>query len=275
MRSQLTFVLCSLAVFLLAPSWVRAQTTSGDGSPAKVEPGSGELLKKVTDEVGDLKKRLHAVEEQMANDAKATKLQHDKFTQSLSSLQTKVDKLHDDLMTEQEKFRALGDVTKMLEKFRDNVKAWQDGRDGTDGQQRRHDSIQSEMAQMQSDILKLQLDVGRLRSQMDSLRTPSDVGREDSQRRSSLSLPLPLPPDSTATPTNPARPLLGTVRLVNSYVYPVSIVVDGKPYALGTNEAMNLERLPGAFTYEVVGIQGNTLRTVNAGETLTIRVYPR
>lgn len=32
---------------------------------------------------------------------------------------------------------------------------------------------------------------------------------------------------------------------------------------------------PGYFTYEVLGVQGNALRSLVAGETMTIQVVPR
>jgi hypothetical protein len=130
---------------------------------------------------------------------------------------------------------------------------------------------------MQDDLIRAQNSVGRLEQEFSRMRsearlTPSPL---DTERRSSMALPLPLAPDSSAamTPTRPAG--LGTVRLVNSYLMPVSVVVDGRLVTLTSGQTMNLDRPAGYFNYEVVGIQPNTLRTLNAGETMTIQIVPR
>jgi hypothetical protein len=68
---------------------------------------------------------------------------------------------------------------------------------------------------------------------------------------------------------------LGTLKLVNSYPLTVTAVVDGQFYTLPPNQSVSLNRVPGYVTYEVIGIQSNTLRTINAAETLTVQIVPR
>jgi hypothetical protein len=280
MRSKITFVLASASLITLCtcPAQVWAQINSGDAAAAaakdqKVEPASADtkiILNKLQSLSSDQRiilERLDQVIDTLKTAKSATAISSPE--PGKAPVETKA--LKPDMSGQEQ----MADISKKMDEILKLNQQVQANTRDVGVLQRKHDNMQIEMSQVQSDIIKLQQDIGRLRNQMEGLRSPSDIGREDLQRRSSASLPLPLPPDSTATPTAPTRPMLGTVRLMNSYVFPVSVVVDGKLYTLGTNEAKDLERLPGAFTYEVVGIQGNTLRTLNAGETLTIRVYPR
>lgn len=280
MRSKMTFVLAStlLVVLFACPVQLWAQTNSGDSTAAgakdqKVEPASADtkiILNKLHNVSSDQRIILERLD-QVLDTLKMAKSATPVISPEPGKTPVETKALKPD-MTAQDQ---MADIAKKMDEIiKLNQQVQANTRD-VGVLQRKHDSMQSEMSQVQSDIIKLQQDIARLRSQIDGQRAPSDIGREDTLRRSSASLPLPLPPDTNTAPMTPSRSLLGTVRLVNSYLFPVNIVVDGKAYPLGANEALNLDRLPGAFTYEVVGIQGNTLRTVNAGETLTIRVYPR
>jgi hypothetical protein len=67
----------------------------------------------------------------------------------------------------------------------------------------------------------------------------------------------------------------GTVRLRNTFVQPVSIVVNGRSYRVEVGETLTLDPQPaGTFTYEVLGIQAPQTRPLAAGERVTINVYP-
>jgi hypothetical protein len=66
----------------------------------------------------------------------------------------------------------------------------------------------------------------------------------------------------------------GTIRLVNTYVRAMRIVVNGTAYTLAPGETRLLrDQVPGGFTYEIPGVKGPVDRTLDADETFTIRVF--
>lgn len=68
----------------------------------------------------------------------------------------------------------------------------------------------------------------------------------------------------------------GRLRLVNTYLVPVSILVNGRVYQLTPGETRFTEPLPaGSFSYEVLGIQEPRSRALSPGETFLVHVYPR
>ena len=82
------------------------------------------------------------------------------------------------------------------------------------------------------------------------------------------------PPQTSMYPSNGQG--TGRVRLVNTYPQPVSILVNGRVYQLNPLETRTTEPLPaGPFTFEVIGIQDRSTRTLLPGETYQIHVYPR
>jgi hypothetical protein len=72
------------------------------------------------------------------------------------------------------------------------------------------------------------------------------------------------------TPNMPMA--MGQIELRNLYWTPITVVVDGYSYTLLPNEARYLNKQPGSFSYEVLGVQANVMRTLAAGETFTIRI---
>jgi predicted nucleic acid-binding Zn-ribbon protein len=312
MRGNWSRLLFSGLLFgLTQPAFLAAQDSYGPPappeSPMKVEPGTGDSLKQLASDVAALKIRMKTLEDQMTDAAPANKSQWERIHEKVKTLQGSVEKLQQDMVALRDPVRSSVVPTSAIESRRPteeatalkpdlkpemgmvqdqysalakkmddiiklNLQVQANTRDLTE-LKRSGQAMQADLSAVQSDITHMQQDIGRLRNQMDSLRS-GDLGRDDLQRRYSGSLPLPTPPDSTATPGT-LRPQMGTIRLVNSFLFPVNVVVDGKSYPLATNDAINLDHPPGTFTYEVVGIQGNTLRNLNAGETLTIRVVPR
>ncbi len=302
------FIGSCLALVLLAQAALAQSDLVGppasNGTAGKVEPGTDDSLKKMAKDLESLKVRLNILEDTLFSTGPRNKSDLDKLSESVQSLQIKVGKLQDEVITVRDTFftknginqtgnsvpkklpeettaqktevnlpqdqfsvlsKKLDDLTKI------NLQVQANTRDLND-LKRKHDAMQMDVIQAQNDIGKLQQDMVRLRNQIEGTRNYNETGREDLQRRSSAALPLP--PEQQGAAARPL-PLLGTIKLTNSYVMPVSVVVDGRMYTLGTSETLSLDRLPGAFTYEVLGIQANTLRTVSAGETLTIRVVSR
>jgi hypothetical protein len=91
-------------------------------------------------------------------------------------------------------------------------------------------------------------------------------------RRSGFGPTAPLPrPEGGLIPITTT----GTLSLVNAYVFPMTIRVDGVLYSLQPGEVRTLTRSTGAFTYDVPGVQGTVARTLVAGETFTIRIGVR
>ncbi len=89
-----------------------------------------------------------------------------------------------------------------------------------------------------------------------------------------------VPPVTSASLYPPANQGTGRLRLMNSYVVPVSIIVNEVSYQVAPGEVRVVEGLrAGPFTYEVLGvgygiIQPRVSRTLAANDTFTIRVEP-
>jgi hypothetical protein len=66
-----------------------------------------------------------------------------------------------------------------------------------------------------------------------------------------------------------------TLRLVNAWSTPMTVIVDDMSYRLQPGEVRNLPKRAGNVTYEVLTIQRAVTRTLVAGETLTVRIEPR
>lgn len=81
------------------------------------------------------------------------------------------------------------------------------------------------------------------------------------------------PPRVSLSP--PETPQTGSIQLLNAWMTPMSVVVDGVSYQLQPGESRMIPRAAGNFSYEVLGLQPRLTRTVAAGETFTIRIGPR
>lgn len=115
------------------------------------------------------------------------------------------------------------------------------------------EKAQSDIEEMKKQLAQLRLDVEDLRKR---LATPSQVSAKYG-------------PNGTA-------PATGRVRLVNTYLEPMTIIVNGKAYPVSPGEVRLTEALPaGSFSYEVLGVQALRNRSLAANETFTINVHPR
>jgi hypothetical protein len=107
------------------------------------------------------------------------------------------------------------------------------------------------------------------------LADTSDAKKQMTQLRQDMDALKARPSMSAYQPSTPASGT-GRVRLVNTYIEPVSVVVNGKAYPLTPGETRLTDPMPaGNFTYEVLGIQAPTTRTLAANETFTVTVFPR
>jgi hypothetical protein len=114
------------------------------------------------------------------------------------------------------------------------------------------------VATAQKDINDLKDQLARIRQDLDAMR-----GRSG-ETRSFYQGPNQLPPGT------------GRVRMTNTFFSPVAVAVNGAVYNLMPGEQRYSAAIPaGTFTYEVLGIQAPTQRTLAAGETYTVDVYPR
>jgi hypothetical protein len=261
---------------------------------AKVEPGVQDM-KKLATALAELRSRIDQLETQFASKAECAKM-----GETVTWLKGRVERMQDEMLA----MRGAGPVTQtsamaprpmpeevmpnrqdpampadaLMRKLDENTRALQEfGRmkqqlethtNAINELRRQHLGMQEDLSRAQNSVGRLEQEFARMRG--DARLTPTPA---DSERRASMALPLP--PDAVAPP--PLRPQagFGTIRLINSYLMPVNVVVDGRVHTLASNQTMNLDRPAGYFNYEVLGIQGNTLRTLNVGETMTIQVVPR
>jgi hypothetical protein len=81
---------------------------------------------------------------------------------------------------------------------------------------------------------------------------------------------------SPATPREgtavPSPTLTSTIRLVNAWSTPMTVVIEKDSYRLQPGEVRNVTRKAGNFAYEVLGVQPAVNRTLVAGESMTIRI---
>jgi hypothetical protein len=115
-----------------------------------------------------------------------------------------------------------------------------------------------ELANLKDEISHLKLDIENLR------KSPTNAARESG-----------FAPGMTGPGVNPVP--TGRVQLSNTWSAPVSVIVNGRSYQVLPGEVKFTDPVPaGTFSYEVVGITApNNVRTLVAGETYRINVYPR
>src|SRR5262249_32081176 len=107
------------------------------------------------------------------------------------------------------------------------------------------------------DIDALKEEVGRLRREVEALRRK----QADASRESRFG----------AVPIR-----TGAIRLVNAYVLPMTVIVNGTRYPLEPGETRVLRgQPPGTFVYEIPGVREPVRRTLEGNETFTIRIHAR
>ena len=119
------------------------------------------------------------------------------------------------------------------------------------------EATRSSFRATQESIEALKQEVARLRKELEEVRK----GQARTNRDSRFGV---------------AKAPSGTIRLINTYVEPVRIVVNGTAYWLAPGETRLLrDQMAGPFTYEISGIKPTVDRVLGANETFTIRVFPR
>lgn len=112
------------------------------------------------------------------------------------------------------------------------------------------------IAKGQADILELKAQLTKLQQNLDELRKQVN--------------------STTRTANFPPTGASGRIRLMNTFSQGMSIRVNDRVYRLEPGQTQMMDSQPiGAFTYEVLGVQAPVTRTLGAGETYTIYVYPR
>jgi predicted nucleic acid-binding Zn-ribbon protein len=270
---------------------------------AKTEPVSNDALKKMSVDLNDLKARLQLLEETQTRFHSNSKTQTQSIMDTLKGMQQYCDRLQTDLMAVKtaavvtqagaivpvnrkpiedgvankpdvaaqevvsKKFDELAIARQEISKLGQEVQS--NTREITD-LKKKYEAMQIDFIQAQNDIGKLQQDMVKLNARLEGDRTQASNNSNDRTRQS---FALPTPPETQGNLA--PRPNLGVLKLVNNYPLTVTAIVDGQYYTLLPNQSVTLNRAPGYVTYEVVGIQGNTLRTINAAETLTVQIVPR
>jgi hypothetical protein len=112
----------------------------------------------------------------------------------------------------------------------------------------------------QTDLEDLKKQVAQLRQDLDAIRNRASSSRESAY----------------TPPANGPAAATGRVRLVNTFMDPMTIIVNGVRYQVAPGETRLSEPVPaGTFSYEVLGVQARLERTLAANETFTVTVYPR
>lgn len=275
--------------------------TRWGAEPGKIEAPAADQVKKLSAEIADFKSRLQQMEDGLVQQNTSLKSQFQAMQSKLSSLHATCDRLQrdgvaaktatpilqtsatepaarklvedgpvvkSDAGSQDQVMKRLDDI--LHEMSKSNLQVQANTRDLND-LKKKHDALQLEFIQAQNDIGKLQQDMVKWSARYESGRIQADPNAGTDRSRQSLALPLP--PDTQGN-TAP-RSIQGALKLINNYPLAVTVVVDGQFYTLRTNDSMTLNRSPGYVTYEVLGIQGNTLRTINAGETLSVQIVAR
>lgn len=121
----------------------------------------------------------------------------------------------------------------------------------------------------QADVQKTQKDIGDVNKELLRLQAElSDMRKRMEDFRKSFSVNPNGAGAGVATG-------MGRVRLRNTFLEPVSIVVNGESIRLRPGETYVMEMPAGSFVYEVLGIQAPLRRTLAADEMFTINVYTR
>jgi hypothetical protein len=109
---------------------------------------------------------------------------------------------------------------------------------------------------MKAEFLDLKKQVAKMREDMDKLVNP------DGSRRTAFS--------------SPGLTGMGTIKLVSTYMEPVSVTINDRVYEVPPGQTVLLNREPaGRFTYEVPISGRKATRTLAANETFTITLYPQ
>jgi hypothetical protein len=169
----------------------------------------------------------------------------------------KLDRVLDDL-------KDLKSTVDDLEKLRSDLKSLQTKAELRDQTiQARIDLVNERINGLEGRIKQMQSDVEGMRTQASTSNRPSGYSGLGNGTGTPAA-PPPLPPAGA-----------GTIRLRNTFPDQVSVVVNGVAYQLLPNETRDLAGHPaGAFTYEVLGIQGRKTVDLRPNETFTITVYP-
>ena len=117
-----------------------------------------------------------------------------------------------------------------------------------------------------TDLAKNQ-QVADLKDQIAQLRTVVDQLRPRLQDGSRVS--------AFGPPVDQAPPLTGRIQLVNQYPTMMSVTINRVSHRLMPSETEVVQVPAGTFSYEVLGVTPQRIRTVNANETFTVQIYPQ
>lgn len=139
-------------------------------------------------------------------------------------------------------------------------------------------TLLEETARAHRDRARLLADLGR--------RTAAESGRERATELETEARKLASTSGTSTAPNQQgsakpveqgaAKPVekVGWVRLLNSWKDPVTVDLDGVSYTLSPGQEKKLQRVPGPFTYTVRGVASKVASNVEAGEMVTIKIYP-
>jgi hypothetical protein len=161
------------------------------------------------------------------------------------------------------------DVTALRKQLDDLKKRADENQDLMRRLSRQLDSLDKLVVQVQQttgDVNALRDRVERL--EQDFRRAQADVRRQFYQPPGGT---LGTPPGSVA----PGLANVGTIRLMNTYLLPMTVNLNGMLYLLQPGETRLLTLPAGSFTYEVLGVQPNLVRILTPNDTYTIHIGVR
>ncbi len=150
-----------------------------------------------------------------------------------------------------EKSKDLADIQKQLERIQISL-----DRDLRELREDMEFTKKVRIPGLENDIRGLKQEMVRMADEIERLRTTSTSSR-------------------TAYYAGPSGPA-GTIHLRNTYLTPITFLINDRPYELPSGGELTLNNQPaGEFTYEVIGVQPRLRRTLVANRTFYIDVFPR
>lgn len=178
-----------------------------------------------------------------------------KLRRDLDDLKKKVDGLQETLNAATKQLEALDKLPAQVNKNTQDIAKLVTAQD--------LEAIKEELAKLQAALPKqLAKDIEECKEGISKVQT--ELSKLQQVERRAFSLPETLA--ATAT---------GQVQLINAWMTPMTVVVDGLSYRLLPGDVRTVSRAAGNFTYEVLGLQPPVTRTVVAGRTFTIQIGPR
>ena len=182
----------------------------------------------------------------------------------------------------------VGDLKKLVEKLRQDVELEKKFREITDdtvkgklnketnktepGLLTKFDELDARMKRLEEalkkvDVTKFEETIARLEKKLDAATNSTTTQKPDAAAK-------PMPGPAAAAPAGPA--IVGakaTVRIVNEYPVPISMILNGNSYRVEPNSTKSVEIPAGSYTYELLHAGSQAIpATIKDNDSITLRV---